>query len=185
MHVRPLALIWVYLCLLEGASMNTSQKTATTSQYSMSEMTPEDRAIYSFARTRDLAFDAVHALWRRRVAEGMTQKQIADAIGKDAGWVSKNLRGPGNWTLRTIGAFVEALHGEIDITIHPLEDPVPTRQNFHAYAGYECVTLAPAPGYQVLPGTTAGSALVGTIVGYPKSATMSGGANVPSSAAKP
>jgi hypothetical protein len=67
----------------------------------------------------------------------MTQKQIADAIGKDTGWVSRNLRGPGNWTLRTVGAFVEALDGEIEISIRPLEEPVTPRKNFHAYAGYE------------------------------------------------
>jgi hypothetical protein len=86
---------------------------------------------------RDIAFDAVQSLWRRRQAEGMTQAQLAETIGKDAGWVSRNLRGPGNWTARTVGAFVVGLNGEIEITVHALEDPLPIRSNYHAYSGYE------------------------------------------------
>jgi len=108
-----------------------------TFQSDHQQMTPKDRAVYGFARCRDVAFDAVRNLWRRRSAEGMTQKQIAEAIGKDTGWVSKNLRGPGNWTLRTIGAFVEALNGEIEISIRAIEDPVSLPKNYHAYVGYE------------------------------------------------
>jgi hypothetical protein len=92
-----------------------------------SAMSAEELATYGFARVRDIAFDAVQSLWRRRQAEGMTQAQLAETIGKDAGWVSRNLRGPGNWTARTVGAFVVGLNGEIEITVHALEDPLPIR----------------------------------------------------------
>jgi transcriptional regulator with XRE-family HTH domain len=129
-------------------------------------MTPEDRAIYGFARTRDVAFDAVRALWHRRRAEGMTQKQIAEAIGKDTGWVSRNLRGPGNWTLRTIGAFVEALNGDIEISVSPIEAPPPVRTNYHAYAGYEVsdapMQTAPSPG--AVPRSTATPGLISELL---------------------
>jgi hypothetical protein len=100
-------------------------------------MTPEERALYGFARVRDAQFDAVRGLWDRRQAEGMQQADLARAIGKDEGWVSRNLRGPGNWTSKTVGAFVEGLNGEIEIKIYAIEDPLPIPPNYHAYAGYE------------------------------------------------
>jgi hypothetical protein len=64
------------------------------------------------------------------------------AIGRDTAWVSRSLRGPGNWTLRTLGELVEALNGEIEIKIHALEDSPSTNSNYHAYAGYEPVPAA-------------------------------------------
>jgi hypothetical protein len=111
-----------------------------TSQSDLTSLSPKDRREYGFARVRDAAFDAVSALWARRQNEGMTQVDIANALGSDPGWVSKNLRGPGNWTLRTFGAFVEALNGEAQITISALDDPPQTRPNYHAYIDYEPTT---------------------------------------------
>jgi len=100
-------------------------------------MTHEERADYGFARVRDAAYDSVMDLWRRRKAEGMTQAQLAEALGGDAGWLSRNLRGPGNWTLRTVGRFVEALNGEVELKVHAMEDPLPVPPNYHAYVGYD------------------------------------------------
>jgi transcriptional regulator with XRE-family HTH domain len=100
-------------------------------------MTPDERADYGLSRVRDAAYDAVMDLWRRRKAAGMTQAQLADAMGGDTGWVSRNLRGPGNWTLRTVGRFVEALNGEVELKVHGLEDPLTVPPNYHAYVGYE------------------------------------------------
>ncbi|WP_342728379.1 helix-turn-helix transcriptional regulator [Bradyrhizobium sp. B097] len=100
-------------------------------------MTADQRGDYGFARVRDAAYDAVMELWRRRKAEGMTQAQLAEALGGDTGWLSRNLRGPGNWTLRTVGRFVEALNGEVELKVHGLEDPLPAPPNYHAYIGYE------------------------------------------------
>jgi hypothetical protein len=108
-------------------------------QSELTSMTPEERRDYGFARVRDIAFDAVSSLWERRQKEGMTQADIADALGSDPGWVSKNMRGPGNWTLRTFGGLVEALRGEAQITIRAAEDPSPIRSNWHAYADYPVV----------------------------------------------
>ena len=115
-----------------------------TSRSNLPTKERRDRSDYGFARARDLAFDAVQALWRRRSAAGMKQTDIARALGHDPAWVSRNLRGPGNWTLRTFGELVEALDGEIEIQVCGLEDPISPRPNFHAYAGYELPLSVPA-----------------------------------------
>ena len=107
------------------------------SQSDLTSLAPKERRDYGFARVRDAAFDAVSSLWARRQKEGMTQVDLATAIGADAGWVSKNLRGPGNWTMKTFGAFVEGLNGEAQIIIRAAEDPLPLLTNYHAYVGYE------------------------------------------------
>lgn len=108
-----------------------------TTPSELTSLSPVERREFGFARVRDAAFDAVSSLWNRRQNEGMTQADIASALGSDPGWVSKNLRGPGNWTLRTFGALVEALNGEAQITIRALDDQPLTLPNFHAYVGYE------------------------------------------------
>lgn len=94
---------------------------------------PQELASYGAARARDIAFDAFQVLWRRRRAEGMTQAQLAEAIGADEGWLSKTLRGPGNWTLKTLGALVVGAKGELEITVHPAESAPSKRQNWSAY----------------------------------------------------
>jgi hypothetical protein len=108
-----------------------------TTQFDLTSLAPKERRDYGFARVRDAAFDAVSSLWTRRQNEGLTQVDLANAIGADPGWVSKNLRGPGNWTMRTFGTFVEGLDGEAQITIRAAEDPLPVLTNYHAYVGYE------------------------------------------------
>lgn len=108
-----------------------------TSQSKLTDLTPKERSEYGFARIRDAAFDAVQLLWRRRQSSGMTQTDVAKAINRDTGWVSKNLRGPGNWTLRSFGSLVEALGGEAQIVVRALEDPLPVRTNYHAYVEHD------------------------------------------------
>lgn len=98
-------------------------------------LSPQELAEYGAERIRNDAFDQVLRLWDRRKSEGWTQRRLADAIGRDPGWVSRNLSAPGNWTLRTIGAFVQGLNGEAFLHIYPLEESK-TRQNFDAYDGY-------------------------------------------------
>jgi hypothetical protein len=106
-------------------------------QFDRTEPRPRERADYGFARVRDLAFDAIKQLWKRRSEAGMKQSDLAIAIGRDPAWVSRNLRAPGNWTLRTIGELVEAMDGEVEIIVHAAEDIATTRPNFDAYAGYQ------------------------------------------------
>ena len=100
------------------------------------DLESRDLAAYGFAKLRDQVFDAVQALWRRRKEEGWTQKQVAEIIGRDPAWVSRNLRAPGNWTLRTAGELIQGLGGEAEITVAALEDPLERRPNYDAYDGY-------------------------------------------------
>jgi hypothetical protein len=106
-------------------------------------LSPAERASFGVARAKSLAFDAVHALWRRRRAEGKSQADLARTLDKDEGWLSKNLRGPGNWTMKTFGELVEALDGDLEIIVHAIEDPISNLKNSHAYAGYEVSLPAP------------------------------------------
>jgi hypothetical protein len=122
-----------------------------TTQSDLISLTPKERRDYGFARIRDAAFDAVSSLWARRQSEGMTQVDVANAIGGDPGWVSKNLRGPGNWTMKTFGTFVEALNGEALITVRAAEDPPPVRSNYHAYVSYEPEVTAISSSATVRP----------------------------------
>lgn len=93
-----------------------------------------DRLAYGAARARDLAFSAVLELWGKRRSEGMTQTEFAEKLGRDTGWLSKKLKGPTNWTLKTLGQMVEALDGELEIRIHDLRQPLQEKANFDAYA---------------------------------------------------
>lgn len=79
--------------------------------------TPIERRQLGCARAQHAIFDAVYALWEQRQDEGVTQQAIADFLGRDPGWVSRTLSGPGNWTLRTFGELVEALDGYIDVKV--------------------------------------------------------------------
>jgi hypothetical protein len=103
-----------------------------------------DRGDYGFARARDLAFDAVSSLWRRRRAAGVKQRDIAKILNRDRGWVSKQFRGPGNWTLRIVGELIEAMDGELSIAAFGLEDQITPVRNFDAYAEYGPTPVATA-----------------------------------------
>jgi transcriptional regulator with XRE-family HTH domain len=91
---------------------------------------------YGAERIRNEFFEQVCLLWERRKAEGWTQKQLADEIGRDPAWVSRNLSAPGNWTARTMGAFVQGLKGEVEVRLFALEDPVHPPSNYDAYYDY-------------------------------------------------
>lgn len=93
-------------------------------------------AAYGVARAKDVAFDAVKVLWDRRKAEGMTQKEFAELIGRDPGWLSRCLRGPANWTFRTFGELVVGLGGEPQISIRALEDSIGSA-NYDAWSDFD------------------------------------------------
>lgn len=95
------------------------------------ETSNEETRQRGYLKARDEAFNAVYKLWCKRVEQGVSQKDIAAFLGRDAAWVSRALRGPANWTMRTFGELVEALDGVIDIGIVPVEE-LP-RDNYDIY----------------------------------------------------
>lgn len=113
----------------------------------------KDLANFGYQRARDAAFEAIHSLWRRRKAEGMKQKDLAARIGRDAGWVSNSLRGPGNWTMRTLGELAVGLGGEVEVSVPGLEDPIASPGNYDAYLGYR--PLQPVLHPQTVSGNSA------------------------------
>ncbi|MDA8051134.1 MAG: hypothetical protein M0002_14230 [Rhodospirillales bacterium] len=125
---------------------------------SIAPLEGRDLAEYGVVRVRDQAFDAVLALWRKRSAAGLTQKALADAIGRDRAWVSKNLRAPGNWTLRTFGELVQGLNGEVEIKLAGSEDAVVQPANYYAYDGY---ITGPSPSMDI---NSAGTISLGSSV---------------------
>jgi transcriptional regulator with XRE-family HTH domain len=78
---------------------------------------PKDRARYGIARAKSQAFAEVMKLWRKRNAEGMSQADLAEKLGRDTRWLSRRLKGPGNITLKTLGRMAEALDGEVEIVV--------------------------------------------------------------------
>ncbi len=113
-----------------------------TSPSDLRPLEGREQGDYGFARVRDQAFDAIQTLWRRRRAEGMRQKDIAEFLGREPAWVSRNLSAPGNWTLRTFGEFMQALGGEAEIKVFAIEDKTERSRNHDAYDGY--LPAAPA-----------------------------------------
>lgn len=87
------------------------------------EFTKDEIAERGYVRARDAAFYAVQRLWEKRSVENnLSQKDIAEFLGRDAAWVSRALRGPANWTMRTLGELVESLDGVIEIKVTPSEE---------------------------------------------------------------
>lgn len=95
-----------------------------------------DRENFGFARVRDLAYDAVQELWQLRKTQGWNQVQLATNIGRDTGWLSRYLQGPGNWTFRTFGALVEGLDGVVEVRVRPAESIKPSNENRGPYSDY-------------------------------------------------
>lgn len=77
--------------------------------------------------------------------EGMSQDEIASSIGKDPAWLSRTIKGPANWTLKTLGALTFALKGELSIEVIPTESMTEKKScNYDAYAvGEEASLLSP------------------------------------------
>lgn len=102
----------------------------------LNEWTNEEQRELGVLRVRDAAYDAIYRLWKERQAEGMTQKELAEFLGKDQGAVSRILAGPGNWTLKSIGELAEALKGIVFIDVVAAEKHA-SGDNYDIYADWE------------------------------------------------
>lgn len=103
---------------------------------------PKENASYGEEKAKGSAHLAVRDLFYRRIREGKKQEEIAAAIGKDPAWLSRTMKGPANWTLKTLGALVIALDGELKIQVSASEDiAVNNLTNFDAYLMIDEVCL--------------------------------------------
>lgn len=107
-----------------------------TSPLSLDRLEGADAGSYGVELVRNAAFDAIIRLWRKRQSQGLTQKILAAKTGSQPATVSRNLRGPGNWTLRTFGEMLCALDGSVRIDVYPNDEPVRDLTNSSAYDGY-------------------------------------------------
>jgi len=96
-----------------------------------------DLAAFGAQRARDAAFDAIRGLWARRRGEGLQLKELANRIDCNVGWLSRALRGPGNWTMRTLGELAAGLDGEITISVRAIEDAMVPPPNYDAWDDFD------------------------------------------------
>ncbi len=73
----------------------------------------------------------------------MKQSDLAAILGRDPGWISNQLKGPGNWTLRTFGELVEAMDGEVEVQVLDRNEPLALKPNFDAYAVFDSEAQIP------------------------------------------
>ena len=73
------------------------------------------------ARARNAVFNFVQERLREAKAQGLTQAQLAERIGRDPGRLSKTLSSPGNWTIDTIA---ELLFGICKSELAPADRPL-------------------------------------------------------------
>lgn len=100
-------------------------------------MSPKERAQHGAALAKDAAFDAVYVLYRRRKAEGWTNARIANNVGVDEGWLSKQFVGPRNATISSVGTLVEGMDGVLEIKVRAIEDLHSSQANYDPYTEYE------------------------------------------------
>ncbi len=64
-------------------------------------------------------------------AGGLMQKDIAERLGKDPGYVSRMLAGQKNMTIQTAHDLARAMDSRLEMTLKPYEEMVPTDNRPH------------------------------------------------------
>jgi hypothetical protein len=94
----------------------------------MSNISPKDRiskrnVFYYRARLKNNVFHEVLEKFYALSKEGrLNKKQIADALDKDAGWVTRQFAAPANWTLDTVSDLLLAMDAELEVKAVGLEE---------------------------------------------------------------
>ncbi|MFT4187442.1 MAG: helix-turn-helix transcriptional regulator [Aeromicrobium sp.] len=95
--------------------------TTTATEYHekrLAAMTPEERAEFERASVEaDLALDLAQAIYDARQAAGMTQAQLAEAMGVSQSHVSALEGGGGIPTLTTLAKVARAVGGSLHVQI--------------------------------------------------------------------
>lgn len=121
----------------------TSRKTVMNSGSELKRKREyKNHETYGAELVKNEAFSAIRALLELRLEQGKSQKEIAASIGKDEGWLSRNLAGPANWTFKTFGVLVQALDGCAEVKVIPSEDIIKSC-NFDIYESIGIFTQSP------------------------------------------
>lgn len=111
--------------------MTTSQNDALLSELNGDGPLSAGTRAYLGARARNAVFNFIHEKLREAKSQGLTQKDLADRIGKDPGRLSNTLSSPGNWTIDTIA---ELLFGISKTEFVPKDRPLLGRRSGNARA---------------------------------------------------
>lgn len=121
---------------------------------------PYEMAVFA-ARNRERVYESVvKAIERAAEERGITQKAIAEAIGRKPSQVSAWLSGPGNWTLDTVSDLLRAIDATMSYEV--VRDVDQSRSNFSNPANHVPV---PPPLDAVKAGAVKATNLGGYAVG--------------------
>lgn len=126
-----------------------------------------DADVYA-ARNRNIVYDAVLAAVEKAAAEkGITQKIIAEKIGRKPPQVSSWLSGPGNWTLDTVSHLLRGVGATMEYRVVFDEE----RPRSNIFNSASSIPLGTPQGtaiaaVQVMSGTNAQPTSSGTTVIY-------------------
>ena len=80
-----------------------------------------------------ITFDFMMALCEKMKENNVSQKQLAEKLGKTEGFISQKLNDPGNLTFETMFSFAKALG--LKISIVPYDDQDPAFEKMPIYSG--------------------------------------------------
>lgn len=101
--------------------MTTSQNDALLSELNGNARLSVGTRAFLGARARNAVFTFIHNKLREAKAQGLTQAQLAERLGKDPGRLSNTLSSPGNWTIDTIAELLFGISkSELVLSDQPL-----------------------------------------------------------------
>ena len=88
---------------------------------------PPEKMAYFEDRFRGRLYDLIISEFKKQQAEnGLTQKKVADRLGKRPEQINRWLAAPGNWTLDTVSNLLLAIcKGELEIGVSVLSEQSP------------------------------------------------------------
>ena len=85
--------------------------------------TPSDRDIFYYRRRlqNNVYYDVIERFVELAEKRGLMKRDIARALGKDEGQISRNFAKPGNWTLSSISDLLLAMGAELSLEVVPID----------------------------------------------------------------
>ena len=85
--------------------------------------TPSDRDIFYYRRRlqNNVYYDVIERFVELAEKRGLMKRDIARALGKDEGQISRYFAKPGNWTLSSISDLLLAMGAELSLEVVPID----------------------------------------------------------------